>query len=103
PKTWETKEVAPNGEYTARYTQAGKDADGLRKVKKRTLGYAEDAPSEGPHEITVKRFIKPHGELIAVFDVAKGRLAGIHGNAGEEVLLNGRAVGITNVKLKLSL
>ena len=103
PKTWTADEVEPNGSYVARYTQAGKDADGVRTVKKRKLSFAEETSAESAHEIAVKKTIKAQGDLAFRFDVAKGRLTGINGEETQSVLLNGKAIGRAATRIRLTL
>ena len=103
PRQWTSAELEPNGEFTARYTQAGADEDGVKSVKKRKLAFAAEATAAGPHEIAVQKEIRPQGELLARFDAAKGRLVGLRGEETQEVLLNGKAVGRGKTKLKLEL
>ena len=103
PKTWTVKETEPNGSYTARYTQAGKDADGVRSVKKRKLAFEEESSGEGAHEITVKKTVKATGDLTFRFDVTKGRLAGVRGEETQTILLNGKSVGKAASRVRLEL
>ncbi len=99
---WETKEQEPNGEYTARYTRSGLAKAGVQLFKKKKLAFAEDAPSEGPHDITIKKQIKSKGALSFKFDTAKARVSGVSGGEVQTVLLNDRAVGKADVKIKLT-
>jgi HEAT repeat protein len=104
---WTVEEDGPNGTAVAHYRRTGpgetpKAADALITLVKSKEKYLPAPKKAFSKTREVATAIQPKGEVEAVFDTAKGRLASLDGTETEGFTVNGQPVGSARNEIHLA-